>query len=36
MPVRDQEITGFIRKPGFGPKSVERSAESFAKVKAGK
>ena len=34
--ISDKEITDFIRKSGFEPKKVERSTESFAKVKAGK
>ena len=34
--ISDAEITDYIRKSGFEPKKVERSAESFAKVKAGK
>jgi mercuric ion binding protein len=32
--ISDQEITEFIKKSGFAPKKVERSTESFSKVKA--
>ena len=31
--IGDGEITEFIRKSGFEPQKVERSSESFAKVK---
>jgi copper chaperone CopZ len=31
--ISDKEITEFIKKSGFEPKKVERSAESFEKVK---
>jgi len=34
--ISDGEITESIRKAGFEPKKVERSSESFAKVKAEK
>lgn len=34
--ISDKEITEFIKKSGFQPKKVERSAESFAKEKAEK
>ena len=34
--ISDKEINDFIKKSGFEPKKVERSAESFAKVKSGK
>lgn len=34
--ISDKEITDYIKKSGFEPKKVERSVESFAKVKAEK
>ena len=34
--ISDREITDFIRKSGFDPQKVERTTDSFAKVKDGK
>ena len=34
--ISDQEITEFIKKSGFEPQKIERSAESFGKAKAAK
>lgn len=34
--ISDQEITDYIKKSGFKPTKVERSAEPFDKAKAGK
>ena len=33
--ISDREITDFIRKSGFDPQKVERTTDSFAKVKGG-
>ena len=34
--ISDREITEFIKKSGFEPQKIERSTESFGKVKAAK